>query len=290
MFHTDMSAMATKPMTPRNQLPPGAWDCHAHVFGPFARYPLLPGSAYPPPLAPADSYIAMLDKVGFANGVVVQPAAYGFDNTALLAALSAYPDRLRGVAVVDPSISEDDLIQLRAGNVRGVCVTESVGGRPLMGSQLLQLDHLETVAPKLAASGLHLQIWADAAEIAATAPRLLSAGVPIVLDHMAQLDVASGVKGQAFLAVLDLARSGQVWIKVQGLRVSKGAPAMADVRPFFETLIETAPDQLIWGSDWPFIALGHNLPDPAELVDILGDWAGSALPAILVDNPDRLYG
>jgi len=289
MFHVDMTGMSGKSMRPRRDLPDGAWDCHAHVFGPFDRFPVLPGGAYVPPLASAEEFVGMLDQMGFHNGVVVQPAAYGYDNAALLEALGAYSDRLRGVAVVDPAITQSELIALREAGVRGVRITEPVGGRPPMGSQLLRLEHLDVLAPKLATAGLHVQLWADASAIVAAGERLLAAGVPIVLDHMAQLDVAAGVTGDDFQALLTLTQSDRIWIKVPGLRVTKKKPSMADVRPFFEILATTAADRLLWGSDWPFIALGLELPAPGELVDVLSDWAGASLARILVDNPQRLY-
>src|SRR5262245_6394600 len=90
---------ARKPQTP---LPAGAWDCHAHVFGPFDRFPLSPERRYEPPLAPAQDYLAMLDAVGFANGVVVHASAKGFDMANVADAIVQRRDRLIGVAVPSP--------------------------------------------------------------------------------------------------------------------------------------------------------------------------------------------
>jgi 2-pyrone-4,6-dicarboxylate lactonase len=84
-------------------IPPGACDCHAHVIGPHADYPLVADRSYTPPESPAAAYFAMLDAIGFTRGVLVQPSIYGTDNRLLLEVLRARPDRLRGVAVLDPA-------------------------------------------------------------------------------------------------------------------------------------------------------------------------------------------
>ena len=48
---------------------------------------------------PREAYLALLDRLGFDHGVLVQPSAYGRDNRAMLDALTRAPTRLRGVAV-----------------------------------------------------------------------------------------------------------------------------------------------------------------------------------------------
>jgi 2-pyrone-4,6-dicarboxylate lactonase len=83
----------------RDTLPAGACDCHCHVFGPAARFPYAEPRSYTPADAQLAAYLAMLDRLGFDRGVLVQPSAYGRDNRAMLDALAREPQRLRGVAV-----------------------------------------------------------------------------------------------------------------------------------------------------------------------------------------------
>ena len=61
-------------------LPRGACDCHCHVFGPAARFPYAEPRSYTPDDAPLEAYLALLDRLGFDRGVLVQPSAYGRDN------------------------------------------------------------------------------------------------------------------------------------------------------------------------------------------------------------------
>lgn len=291
MFHADMADLLAKPLSPAKPLPVGAWDCHAHVFGPFEHFPAQGTSAYMPPDAPANDYVKMLDKVGFSHGVVVQPAAYGYDNAALLDALTRHPDRLRGIAVVDPDTSDEVLRALNRAGVRGVRVTEAIGGRSLLGTELLRIKHIEMIAPKLARAGLHIQLWAGAQQIAQEAERLARLPIPVVFDHFGQIDMSHGVEGADFRTILDLFKLPHIWAKVQPLRVSRIPEDRSMIRPFFDALTGAAPDRLLWGTDWPFIALGLALPDPGKLIDEFREWADPAmLETILVKNPARLYG
>src|SRR6267154_2000204 len=102
----------TRPSVP---LPPDACDTHAHVFGPSDRFPYADDRSYTPPDAPLGKYLAMLDTIGFARGVLVQGSAHGHDNSAMLDALARRPDRFRGVAVADADVSPDALREWNRG-------------------------------------------------------------------------------------------------------------------------------------------------------------------------------
>src|SRR5664279_1783623 len=106
-----MTAMIPACLPPRDvsrpKVPPpsNACDTHAHVFGPASRFPYADDRSYTPPDAPLEKYLAMLDAIGFARGVLVQGSAHGRDNSAMLDALARRPDRLRGVAVAEADVS-----------------------------------------------------------------------------------------------------------------------------------------------------------------------------------------
>jgi len=76
--------MPRMPVAPRHALPALACDSHCHVFGPYDRFPLQHPSSYAAPDAPVDRYLRMLDTLGAARGVLVQPAPYGVNPSALL--------------------------------------------------------------------------------------------------------------------------------------------------------------------------------------------------------------
>src|SRR3989337_2342773 len=108
-------------------MPDGAVDVHAHVM--TAAVGGLPGAAYEPFEAPVGDYLAHLDGLGLAAGVLVTPSAYGTDHSVLVDALGAAPERLRGVAVVDEG---QGLAALDRVGVRAVRVQDRfAGGAPV---------------------------------------------------------------------------------------------------------------------------------------------------------------
>ena len=281
-----------RPNPPRQPLPPGACDTHAHVFGPYDRFPLAHPSSYAPPLAPSSLHLAMLDILGAARGVLVQPAPYGNDAAPMLDAIAASGGRLRGIGVADSSATRARLQQLYDGGIRGLRFVEvrDPQGQPYLGS--VGVDQLLAMAPLMKSIGLHAQLWAPLDDYARLLPPLLATGVPLVLDHMACLKTERGVDDPAFQSVLKALQDGAVWIKLSVCRVSKQAPACLDLKPFHDALVAANPQRLLWGSDWPFVRMGEQSPDAGQLLDLFHDWVpdGATRHAILVDNPAALYG
>ena len=86
------------------------WDCHAHVFGPYDRFPLAPDRSYTPPEAPLEQYLALLERLGLSHGVLVHPSAYGEDYSLLRSVLALQP-QLRGVIVTRDSPTSSTLAE-----------------------------------------------------------------------------------------------------------------------------------------------------------------------------------
>ena len=63
-----------------------------------------------------------------------------------------------------------------------------------------------------------------------------------------------------------------------------------DADPLAKAVIEAAPNQIIWGSDYPHLSFGDK--SSVELFNLLGRWSEdkSVIKRILVDNPEKLYG
>jgi len=115
----------------------------------------------------------------------------------------------------------------------------------------------------------------------------------VVIDHMGRPDVADGVDGPGFRHLLAfLAQHPWFWIKVScPERLTVAGPPYDDVVPFARRLVESFPDRVLWGTDWPHPNMKSHMPDDGELVDVIPQIAvsGSAQKALLVDNPTRLY-
>ena len=281
---------ATPTSTPSTPSPTAAgWDCHAHLFGPYARFPLAADRAYTPPEAPLADHAALLARLGLGHGVLVHPSAYGRDHALLLHALAANAN-LRGVVVAQAGADAPDLRELRARGVRGARFSHRSGaGANFAGSA--SLDDLRALAPALADAGVHAELWTDCRALPAIADELRTLPVPVVIDPMGGFDVDAGVADPGFRALLDLLGTGRVWVKLCAYRNLLGRPDPEAGRPFQRKMIEANPERLVWGSDWPHLRV-TPVPDAAGLLAMFEDWCGDAAVAerILRANPAALYG
>lgn len=267
-------------------MPAGACDTHAHVFGPPGRFPLVPDPGYLPPPADARAYAAMLDALGLARCVVIQPSVYGIDNTALLEAIAALGPRARGVAVVPPDVAEAELDRLHAGGVRGVRLSN-------LSPHGVSHDHLEALARRVRGRGWNVQLLLNASEISALLPRIATLDVPVVIDHMARLGPVG--PGNPELARLCAAAAlPHVWVKISGAEArSRGAAPWRDIDAAVAALVDAAGiDRLLWGTDWPHPSSGAPIANDGDLLGLLGRWLPdpAARRRVLAENPARLFG
>ena len=292
-----MSAMTPIPLSsprpvsaPRTPLPTGAWDSHAHVFGPFERFPLLEPRRYTPPLAPVADYLTMLDTVGFARGVLVHASASGYDNSGTMDAVTQAAGRVVGVAVVQPSIDDQALEKMHLQCFRGVRFTIN-GARSQQSTGSLYFDDLSDFAPRLKALGWHAQIWAKCDYLVEEARALAGYDLPVIIDHMGYFDPERGVKDGTFQSFLSMLGDGDFWVKHTPIRLTKTDPTYASIRPFHDALLARAPDRILFGSDWPYISLDAQPPNPGGLIDLFDAWTpdDAIRHKVFVDNPTRCY-
>jgi len=265
-------------------VPAGACDTHAHVVCAAPGYPMAPDRSYTPPPAPEEKYLAMLDAMGMSRGVLVQISVYGTDNRYMLDVLSRHPQRLRGVAVVSADIEEAELLRLHAAGVRGVRLNVLFGGG-------IGFDSMEKLAARIAPLGWHMQFLMDIRQLPELMPRMSKLPCPVVIDHMGHMPVASGVEHPGFQALLHMVREQGWWSKLSGpYRISERPDDYADVTPWARALVAAAPERMLWGSDWPHVAI-PRMVDSGRMRNLLSEWVPD--PAlrrrILVDNPARLY-
>jgi 2-pyrone-4,6-dicarboxylate lactonase len=275
------------PSKPRFIPPPGAVDAHCHVFGPMARFPFSAKAKYLPQDAGPEMLFALRDRLGFTRNVIVQASCHGTDNAATLDAIAQSSGKARGVAVVDPAISETELTALHDGGIRGVrfnflkrLVDDAPKGKFL------------EVASRLP-RGWHVVIYFEADILDEMRNFIDAIPVPIVIDHMGRPDVTKGPDGpdmRAFRTLLD--SRADIWFKATcpDRLDASGAPwddFVRAVRP----LVEDYSDRALWGSDWPHPNMESNIPDDGALVDFIPRIAVTAAlqHKLLVTNPERLY-
>jgi 2-pyrone-4,6-dicarboxylate lactonase len=284
------------PKRPDSPPPPGAWDTHAHIFGPAEKFPFAPGRGYTPPPAPAEKYIALLDRLGFAHGVIVQGNAHGYDNRVVLDALARYGGRVRGVAITDTRVAPDTLRGWHRLGMRGLRFhLFSDAGRPgyVRG---VGLDVLEAFRPAMRELGWVAQVWCDWRALADVAGRLreVATEMPVVIDHMLNIPAGRGADDPAFQTLLRLVGDGVLHAKLSApYRLSDQFPDYADARGFHAALLAANPERLLWGTDWPHPQIAAAvMPDDGDLVDLFHAWTPEPRHRrlILADTPARLFG
>jgi len=286
-------------------VPPGACDCHVHIFGPFDKYPLAADRVFTPGLSTTDQLLALHRALGIERAVVVQASPQGTDNrcmTDALATLDAAGHASRGVAVLAPDIDTAGLRALHRAGVRGARVNLQSYGQtnPDVARQALA-----RTAAQVADLGWHVQIYTTLPVVAALADALAACTVPVVIDHFALASAVRGVAQPGFRALLDVIRAGNVYVKLSApYRLTTwedGRPPSA-AREVARALIDTRLDRMLWGTDWPHSGAWPGRPrelatsEPLHPIDdglqlnAFCDWVDAReRQAILVDNAARLY-
>ena len=284
------------PSKPAFVLPEGAVDAHCHVFGPGERFPYAPERKYTPCDASREQLFALRDHLGFARNVIVQATCHGADNSAMVDALRHSDGMARGVATVRATVADEELARMHEAGVRGVRFNYV---RRLV--DLTPRDELAGIAERVARLGWHVVIYFEAADLDEHAPFFASLPTTVVVDHMGRPDVGKPADGPEFDRFIRFMHDHpHVWSKVtcpERLSVT-GPPALdgernayRDVVPFARRVVETFPDRVLWGTDWPHPNLTRHMPDDGLLVDFIPHIAPTAelQRKLLVDNPMRLY-
>lgn len=270
---------------PKFKLPAGACDAHCHVFGPGARFPYAPNRRYTPDDAPKETLAALHAHLGIDRAVIVQASCHGTDNRAMLDALAWRPDSYRGVAIADDSFTEATFELMHRAGVRGVRFNfvKHLGGTP-------DLAVMQRVLDRIKGLGWHVVLHLDAPGIIEFNELIRSLPLTFVIDHMGRVPAKDGVDQPPLRALIELAKLDRCWIKVCGSeRIAM--PPYAEAVPIAQAIIATAPDRVLWGTDFPHPNPTHEA-DEADLVDLLPQFTSDAAlrQKILVENPARLYG
>ncbi len=272
---------------PKTKAPPNATDCHHHIYS--SHFKIDPNSKLRPGDASVADYRLLQKRIGTSRNVIVQPSTYGIYNDGLIEALGECGPTARGVAVVNTSVTDDELKRLNAAGVRGVRFNLATPGGAT------NMEMLEPVAKRVTPLGWHIQFNMSADTALAARDVLNRLPCPIVFDHLAHMPEPAGISHPAFAVVVDLLQKGKAWLKLSGAYADTkiGPPSYADSTAVAQAYVKAAPERLVWGSDWPHpTEQSKTLPDDALLFDLLAQWAPDekVRNRILVDNPAKLYG
>jgi D-galactarolactone isomerase len=231
-------------------------------------------------------YRDLQKRLGLTRAVIVQPSAYGTDNTCTLEAMGNLGDAARGVAIVDPAVPDAEIARLTKLGIRGV--------RYHMRGGVLTWDTMPKMAARVAPHGWHVQLQCESREISEREAMLAKLPCDLVIDHMGRFDAAVNFADRSWRAMLQFLGTGRCWVKLSGpyYGSKSGPPTYADKARVAMELIKAAPERMVWASNWPHPSFKKNFPDEGKLLDTVADWTQDETlrKKILVENPARLYG
>jgi predicted TIM-barrel fold metal-dependent hydrolase len=263
------------PVPPALVLPPGSCDAHCHIFGPRDRFPYAADRTFTPPEAPKEDLFALQEFLGFSRAVIVQSACHGTDHAALLDALATGPDRCRGVALVTPRTTAAEIERWHAAGVRGARLhfTPHLGAAPAA-------EDIAAIVAKIRDRPWHIDLHVAGDGVAEHEDLVRSLPVPVVIDHMARVDLRAGPDSAAVTALLRLLDTGNVWVKLSGAdRIATAPPELSDAAAFAARLAAHAPERVVWGTDFPHPNTHGFMPNDGDLLNLL--------PRIVPDEAER---
>ena len=263
-------------------------DSHAHVFSRDLH--LIGARRYTPEYdATLGQYLEHLQTHGLSHGVLVQPSFLGTDNSYLLAALKHAPQQLRGVVVLEPSVSRSTLNDMARLGVVGVRLN-------LIGKALPDFrdSAWQGFFSDIADLDWHVELHREVKELPGLIQQLTPFGVKLVIDHFGRPDANAGLDQPGFGELLEAGSKSPIWIKVSGIYRLGGTPQQnIDFARRALPLLEQSfgLHQLVWGSDWPHTQHEQSIGF-ATVVDQLQalELSAQASDSLLVQAPRRLFG
>jgi predicted TIM-barrel fold metal-dependent hydrolase len=268
-------------------------DCQFHIYADPKKYPPKTGALYEPPNATFQDMMGVLNKMGFARGVIVHAMPYDTDHRLLIDTLSALPDRsnIRAIGIIKENVSDAELAKLDALGVRGA--------RFNIGKYYNEPQSKDAILRSMARAkeiGWHARLHVAGPHLLEYAEMMDSVkDLTIVVDHMGHVDFSEGPNGATFRWLLDRVKNHGWWLMLSnGSRLSHMTGEWDDAVPFGEAFVEAAPDRMIWGSDWPHVRWRKpRMPNDGELVELMYRYVHhdrGLIEKVLVHNPARLHG
>jgi predicted TIM-barrel fold metal-dependent hydrolase len=296
-------ATASQPVTPVNfAVPPGACDCHTHIFGDSARFPFAATRSYTPEPASVDEVRALHRALHTTRVVIVQPSVYGTDNACTLDAIRQLGPTARGIAVIDDNTPESTFGEMNRAGIRGIRLNLETGG---VADPAIARQRFQRAVERIRGRTWHVQIYTRLSVIEGISDLVMEAAVPVVFDHFGGAQASLGIRQAGFAALLNLVRTGKAYVKISAPYLSSTqAPDYPDVAQLARALVAANPERLLWATNWPHPdssqVPGRKATDVAPLRRIddgrvfnqLAVWVPDPAQrkTILVENPARLYG
>ena len=179
-------------------------DSHAHVFKPGLK--LAAVRRYAPDYeASKDEFIRNFESKGLTAGLLIQPSFLGTDNSFMIEAIDAHPTKLYGVAVVEPTITIEELKELNSHNIVGIRLN-------LYGIEAPDLlsDEYQKLLGYLKQLDWHVELHTDAINLKNFIEPILKTGVKVVVDHWGKPTAVNPLEDEGFNYLLSKGETKQV--------------------------------------------------------------------------------
>jgi predicted TIM-barrel fold metal-dependent hydrolase len=264
---------------------PAFIDAHAHVFVRGLKTAI--DSRYVPNYdASWETLLETAAQNGVNRAVIQQPYFLGFDNSYLLGALRARPDRFRGVPWISPSVEvgETEWEDMARLGVRGLRF-------PIYGLPTPKWPAYADMLGQALKRDWPIHLFVESKRLPAMLPPLLDAGHKVVIPNFGMFDRTLGpLRDPGFELLLEKASTGRVWVVMSGAyrvgpeRARAAAPVLLDV---------FGAERLMWASDWPHTDANVNRATTyRDTLKWLEEWVPdpAVRERILIDTPKKLYG
>jgi predicted TIM-barrel fold metal-dependent hydrolase len=202
-----------------------------------------------------EQLVAAMDKAGVAKAAIVQASTcYGHDNSYVVDAVAAYPDRFTGVFSVDV-LAPDAPDKMRHWVGRGLTGMRLFTFGSTMPDQASWLDDPRTYPAWETAGELGLSICLQMS--AKAFPQMIKMAkrfpkVKIILDHMARPVLEDGPPYAEARSLLELASIPTVYLKLTPRSFLESRKGKATPETFFPLLVSKfGASRLAWGSNYP---------------------------------------
>jgi predicted TIM-barrel fold metal-dependent hydrolase len=264
-------------------------DAHAHVFDP-KNFPYDTRIAYHPAgqeIGTAAQLREVMTTYGVRHALLVQPnSGYGSDNSCMLDAIERGEGRFKGIAIVDNDADLATLKKLKTQGIIGAAINPTFHGNA----------YYKDIAPllqRLAELDMFFDLQVEKDMFLMYAPWIRDIPVKVLIDHLARPTPGAGLDDPAFAALLRLADTGRINVKISGYSKYAREPyPFEDCRPYVRAIVGAfGIEHCMWASDWPFLRAPER-QDFGPLVAL----AGRLFPdekqrrALFWDTPNRLFG
>jgi len=264
-------------------------DCHTHVIDP-ARFPYGKDIVYKPS-GPEIGTAAQLHQVmkayGVGHSLLVQPnSGYGSDNSCMLDTIAHGEGRFKGIAIVDFDADLATLHRFKSQGIVGAAFNPTFHGN----------DYYKRAAgliSRLTEIDMFLNIQVEHDQLSMFVPWIEAVPIRVLIDHCGRPTPEAGLDQPGFQALLRLAATKRVSVKLSGYSKFARAPyPFEDTWRYVRAIVDAfSLDHCIWASDWPYLRATErqDYGPLVQLVELLFPNA-SDRHKLLWDTPRRLFG